>query len=59
MSGATERILIIGAGGQLGLELTESLRTRFGIEHVVTSDIKEPKGPLRDGPYVSLDAMNR
>ena len=35
------RILIIGASGQIGTELTMKLRERFGNDKVVASDIRE------------------
>jgi nucleoside-diphosphate-sugar epimerase len=37
-----ERILIIGAGGQLGSELTLHLAGNYGTENVLPTDIKEP-----------------
>lgn len=37
-----ERIVMIGANGQIGSELAAALRRKFGNENVVTSDIKEP-----------------
>lgn len=36
-----EKILVTGAGGQLGTELTEALMARFGTAAVVASDINE------------------
>jgi len=49
-------ILIIGAGGQVGQELTFNLREKHGQEKVVASDIREIEG--MDGPFELLDAMN-
>ncbi|WDF68898.1 NAD-dependent epimerase/dehydratase family protein [Sphingobacterium oryzagri] len=43
-----ERIIMIGANGQIGSELAMALRQKFGIENVITSDIREPKS-LQDG----------
>ena len=51
-----EKILIIGAGGQLGTELTAALRDKFGRDAVVASDIREIAG--QDGPFELLDAMD-
>ncbi len=54
----TKRILVIGSSGQIGTELVEGLRTRFGNENVVASDIKEPQVKM-DGPFAMVDAMDR
>lgn len=52
-------ILIIGACGQIGTELTLTLRERFGNEHVVASDIREGSESLMNsGPFEILDATN-
>ena len=52
-------ILIIGACGQIGTELTMELRERYGNERVVASDIREGGGALMDsGPFELLDATN-
>ena len=55
-----ERILVIGAGGQIGSELTVALRARFGTDNVVASDIKDvPPPTLQDGPYSQLNILDR
>src|SRR5262245_14491587 len=53
------KILLIGAGGQLGSELTQGLWSIYGQENVVASDIREPTGILKEGPYEKLDIMQR
>jgi len=55
-----ERILVIGASGQIGVELTLALRKIYGNNNVVASDLRE-QNPLLEGtgPYVSLDVMNK
>lgn len=55
---STKRILVIGSSGQIGTELVEGLRARFGNDNVVSSDIKEPQAK-QDGPFVMVDAMDR
>jgi nucleoside-diphosphate-sugar epimerase len=55
---STKRILVIGSSGQIGTELVEGLRVRFGNENVVASDIKEPQ-VKQDGPFAMVDAMDR
>jgi nucleoside-diphosphate-sugar epimerase len=56
-----ENILIIGAGGQIGVELTTELRKIYGDAHVVASDLKdEPHPLLKDkGPYEKIDATKK
>ena len=55
-----DKILVIGASGQIGVELTLALRKIYGNENVVASDLRE-QSPLLEGkgPYVSLDVMNK
>ena len=57
---ANERILVIGASGQIGVELTLALRGVYGNNQVVAADLRE-MNPLLEGtgPYVSLDVMNK
>ena len=52
-----EKILVIGAAGQFGTELIQGLWQYYGKEHVVASDIKEPKGILAQGNFEILDVM--
>ncbi|MCO6497757.1 MAG: NAD-dependent epimerase/dehydratase family protein [Chitinophagaceae bacterium] len=55
-----ERILVIGACGQIGVELTLALRKKYGNDTVVASDLREENPLLRGtGPYVTLDVMNK
>jgi nucleoside-diphosphate-sugar epimerase len=55
-----EKILVIGASGQIGVELTLALRKIYGNANVVASDLRE-QNPLLvgTGPYVSMDVMNK
>jgi len=55
-----ERILVIGASGQIGVELTMALRKIYGNNNVIASDLREQNPLLQGtGPYVSLDVMNK
>jgi nucleoside-diphosphate-sugar epimerase len=54
------KILVIGASGQIGVELTLALRKIYGNANVVASDLREENDLLKgSGPYVSLDVMNK
>ncbi|KXO00574.1 NAD-dependent epimerase [Aequorivita aquimaris] len=54
-----KRILIIGACGQIGTELTLYLRNKFGNHKVIASDIREGEEELmKSGPFEILDAMD-
>ncbi len=55
-----EKILVIGASGQIGVELTLELRKMYGGSNVIASDLREENALLKGtGPYVSLDVMNK
>ena len=54
----SKKILVIGASGQIGTELVEGLRDRFGAEDVVASDIKEPQ-VKQTGPFALVNAMDQ
>ncbi len=52
-------ILILGACGQIGTELTLALRNRYGNDTVIASDIREGTDSLMStGPFEILDATN-
>ena len=56
-----KHILIIGATGQIGSELTMELRRRYGNTNVVAGYIQgaEPKGELKEsGPSAVVDVTN-
>lgn len=52
-------ILILGACGQIGTELTFALREKYGNESVIASDIREGnEGIMASGPFEILDATD-
>ena len=52
-------ILILGACGQIGTELTLELRSKYGADSVVASDIREGSESLMaQGPFELLDATS-
>ena len=57
-----KNILVIGATGQIGSELTMELRKRYGNTHVVAGYIHgaEPKGELKEsGPSAVVDVTDQ
>ena len=55
-----KKILVIGAGGQIGSELVLALRKLFGIDFVIAADVKEDcPAIICDGPYVQMDILDR
>ena len=59
--GSMKRILVTGAFGQIGTELTMALRSRYGNENVVAVGHKtKPSEDLADsGPYGFVDVTKR
>lgn len=56
----SESILIIGASGQIGNELTQALRLQYGNKQVIASDIREgDEEMMRSGPFEIMDATNK
>ncbi len=55
-----EKILIIGAGGQIGTELTYYLRNKYGAKNVIASDIRATlhSDLMEGGPFIRMDAMD-
>ena len=53
-----KKILIVGAGGQIGSELVPYLRDIYGASNVVATDVRECKGLGDEGPFEVLDALN-
>ena len=55
----TQKILVIGAGGQLGSELVQGLWKLYGQENVFATDIKDPQGILSQGNFEILDVLKQ
>ena len=54
-----QKILVIGAGGQLGSELTQGLWNIYGKENVIATDIKDHQGILAHGNFEILDVLKQ
>lgn len=54
-----KRILVVGAGGQIGTELVLLLEQKFGKDAIIASDVKEVCPVALEGSnYVSLDVLD-
>lgn len=53
-------ILVVGAAGQIGSELVPYMREIYGNDHVVATDLHDPKdvSVAIGGPYETLDALD-
>ena len=55
-----KKILVIGASGQIGTDLTIELRKQFGAENVIASDIKNAcEDVMQGGSFEILDVMDK
>lgn len=55
----SDKILILGSCGQIGVELTLALRTQYGNDAVIATDIKEEHSLLKGtGPFYQVDVMD-
>jgi nucleoside-diphosphate-sugar epimerase len=53
------RCLVIGAAGQLGIELTLALQEKYGVAEVHISDIRAPQNEeVMRSRYLAVDAMD-
>lgn len=53
-----EKILVIGASGQIGSELTIALRKVYGNDNIFATDIKQPpEDVLESGPFQILNVL--
>lgn len=53
------KILIIGACGQIGTELTQQLRKVYGVENVIASDVRKlDNSVVNDGIFEVVNALD-
>ena len=56
----SEVILVLGASGQIGIELTQKLRNLYGNNNVIASDIREGnRNMMVSGPFEIVDATDK
>ncbi len=53
-----DKILVIGAGGQIGIELVQELSQIYGSRNVVAADLK-PIPALQTNPFETLDVLDK
>ena len=53
-----DKILIIGAGGQIGIELVQELSRLYGSSNVIAADLK-PISALEMNPFEKLDVLDK
>ncbi len=53
-----DKILIIGAGGQIGIELVQELSIHYGSSNVIAADVK-PIPALELNPFEKLDVLDK
>jgi nucleoside-diphosphate-sugar epimerase len=53
-----DKILIIGAGGQIGIELVQELSLLYGSSNVIACDLK-PIAALEVNPFEKLDVLDK
>ncbi len=54
-----DKILVIGAAGQIGVELTIALQLKYGKNNVIAADIKERPGMLAEGAFYKIDVLKK
>jgi nucleoside-diphosphate-sugar epimerase len=56
----SEKILVIGANGQIGTELVTALRKKNGAEQVIASDIHDPAEAIKNtGPFEFVNVLDK
>jgi len=53
-----KKVLVTGAGGQIGTELVLHLKGIFGPENVIASDVKMMPSVARGGPFTYVDVTD-
>jgi nucleoside-diphosphate-sugar epimerase len=53
-----KKVLITGASGQIGSELTSKLRSEYGVDNVVATDIRSTSEIINNGLFETLNVMD-
>jgi nucleoside-diphosphate-sugar epimerase len=54
------KILVVGSSGQIGTELTQALRKKYGVDNVIAADLKRGPGSVPgEGPFLPLDILDK
>ncbi|MTI86901.1 MAG: NAD-dependent epimerase/dehydratase family protein [Balneolaceae bacterium] len=53
------KVLVTGACGQLGTELTSRLRSIYGVDNVIASDISDPNQEIAEGPFEHINVLDK
>lgn len=57
---AKETILLLGAGGQVGTDLSDTLRENYGTGNVIVSDVRPADAGMNEkGPYLQIDVLDK
>lgn len=54
-----QKVLLTGAGGQIGIELSTRLRELFGTDAVLATDVRHSDALLAQGPFELLDVTDK
>jgi len=53
------KVLVIGASGQIGIELVRSLRNKHGVNQVIASDLRKAPEYAKDDTFVEMDVLDK
>ena len=59
MAKTGSNILITGANGQIGTVLTSELKSIYGGDKIITSDIRPPQNEDEEVTFINLDVLDR